>query len=278
MNLNSFAINLAKWRPHAIMALTCMAISTLTPAMAAVESNETLPAIGRMPKFITAPMLPEGIKNSHIHAHANLPVSDVAITGKTIGLVDLGIDLANYKQDNYSDDDGDLESGSIIEWLVNDALISSGDSINLQQPDHGGEMLVLRLTPKSISGEPLVGIAIVTNSIRVGSSVISSYYTPDTTTRNLSDAIQHCTVLGGRLPSVDELKLLYEDATSKIHDMCNVYGWPLFGGRCGGETSFYVTSDIDVVTGEPYMVYMSSGEERVYDPNVHGRPQVACHK
>lgn len=261
MNLNSFAINLAKWRPRAIMALTCMAISTLTPAMAAVESNETLPAIGRMP-VLPALTLPVGsIAPDAAATGATEPVSDHAKVGVPLTLADMGINWVEYVKDNFSDEDDDAESGSFYEWLI-DGQVVENTTVFTPAVEHGGQSLSVRVTPRTNTGDPDIGKTVSSNTIIVRSTFIERFTKPDTILRSWFNANTYCQNMGVgyRLPSLAELVQLHSEMTSASvnNDVCKFYGWPVSQGdnTCGGtHNSYWANDSIDSYTARRFSAY-----------------------
>ncbi|WP_447776307.1 Ig-like domain-containing protein [Pseudomonas chlororaphis] len=97
--------------------------------------------------------------------------------------------------------------------------------------------------------------------------------TPDLMTWDEADA--HCKANGARLPTKNELKALWGQATvgrPSNSEMCSVYGWPL-PGQCGGRSNYYWSST-QYSKSMHYYGHMDTGNENAYDdyyPN-----QVAC--
>ncbi|OFC42908.1 hypothetical protein BA189_22705 [Aeromonas hydrophila] len=95
---------------------------------------------------------------------------------------------------------------------------------------------------------------------------LAFFTTPDTITRNWNDADAYCKSLSpaARLPTSAELQNLFIQSTSATaigqvnYDMCDVHGWPLNDGRCGGSSYYYWTSEAAEAGGH-YAVYMDNG-------------------
>lgn len=101
--------------------------------------------------------------------------------------------------------------------------------------------------------------------------VVSFYDVPKSL--NWRDANSYCRSLGptARLPSQEEMLALFILKTSATeipsptnnYDMCDVHGWPLGGGRCGGIVSDYWTTST-VISGNGILsrigVRMTNGQ------------------
>lgn len=223
--------------------MACFALSA--PAMAMVESNQTNLAIGRMP--VLSPLtLPVGSVAADAAATgATQPVSDHAKVGVPLTLADMGLDLSLL----VTDVDGDIEGGSGYEWLIDNVVVGTAATFR-PTVAHGGQLLSVRVTPKTQMGDPDTGAAVTSNTTVVRSAIVDRFSKPDTTIRNWGAANTYCQNLGGgyQLPTVDELQQLYREMTVATttgynHQACERYGWPLNGGRCGGSNNLYWTSE-----------------------------------
>ncbi|MFB2776781.1 hypothetical protein [Shewanella xiamenensis] len=232
-----------------LLSTIVLLLSVINPLQAAntVASNETQPAVGRMPILLNAPNLPVG----PIETGATVPVSDIAIVGIPLTLADMGIDWSTYITTSFRDDDGDIEDGTLYEWLIDGSVVSSISTFT-PQVEHGGQLLSLRLTPKTKNGDPHIGRSVSTNTILVRSGLIEKFKKPDSSARIWNQAKDYCEGNGYRLPSTSELQQLFLETTKQIvvgvasNDICNRYGWPL-QAMCNGSTGRYWTSEADGV-------------------------------
>ncbi|KHN49526.1 DUF1566 domain-containing protein [Aeromonas hydrophila] len=228
-----------------IMILSCLALSVLGPVMAAVESNRTLAPIGRMPVASSVRISPAAPKVAQ-------PVS---VTW------------------NYADADGDAQSNSVIAWLLNGAVVQGATATSFTPPrSANGQSLQVRITPRSVaSADPVSGTAVTSTGAVVALPYPAPNSTmPTTTLYNWLQADAYCRGLSpaARLPTRAELQNIFISSTSATatggqanFDMCDVHGWPLSGGRCGGPTGnvgYYWTSELSEAGGH-YGVYMNTG-------------------
>ncbi|MFM4941599.1 hypothetical protein ACET9K_08305 [Aeromonas enteropelogenes] len=189
----------------------------------------------------------------------------------------------------YADDDNDIESGSGIEWLLDDVVIGQGESFILPR-DSAGKSLQVRVTPRSASpadpveGESVnsPGVVIEVNNLLActpGETLSNEGLTftcPPSTTMNWSSADSYCKGQGARLPTLDELRSLHRSKTlgRSKYSMCTEYGWPMHGGLCGGSRNTYFTSGIFSNTGQYIILYMQTGISSGSDDI--GLHQVTC--
>ncbi|KEK26533.1 hypothetical protein [Shewanella xiamenensis] len=221
-------------------------LTIITPLHAAnsVASNETLPAVGRMP-ILSSPNLPVG----PIATGATSSVSDKAIVGVPLTLADMGIDFGAHVLANFSDADGDNEGGSVYEWMIDGVVVSSAVTF-VPDVDHGGQLLSVRVIPKTYTGDPNIGSVVTSNKIVVRSSIIDRFSKPDLGHRDWNTASTYCSSIlgnGYRLPTRVELQQLYKETTEAISigsntQLCQYYGWPLYN-QCGGSDTFYWTNE-----------------------------------
>lgn len=216
------------------LSTVCLLLTLITPSQAAnsVESNETLPAVGRMP--VTS--------SSIFFLSPKTPKDNETVT----------FDIGKYSQ---TDADSDEMITPYIEWLIDDVSVGIGPSYTFDNTGYGGQQLSIRLIPKTLTGDPNAGAAISSEHVRIGSSLIGNFSTPDTVVRNWTNADLYCKNMEPKgswsLPSLMQLRSLFYSATSLIaysgttiknYDMCNFYGWPLLD-MCGGTNSVYWTSE-----------------------------------
>lgn len=246
-----------------LLSTICLLIAVVTPLQAAnsVESNETH-AVGRMP-VLSAPYLPLG----PIAMEATEPVSDKAIVGVPLTLADMGIDFAAHVLANFSDADGDNEGGSSYEWMIDNVVVETGSTFTPAE-EHGGQLLSVRITPKTQTGDPDIGKVMLSNSIVVRSKIIERFSKPGQTRLDWNSANFHCSITlgngGYRLPTKDELQQLYKETTIAMStgdsniQICQRYGWPL-NGHCNGDNSYYWTSD--PFSSLYYLIGMQDGND-----------------
>jgi len=268
----------------AIRLLSTMGLilAVIHPLQAAnsVESNETQPAVGHMPVLKLQPDLPLGTKE----VGATDFVSDIVKVGQKVELKDLLVN--DYLSKSYFDVDGDIEGGTIAEWLIDGVIVEVGSSFT-PLSIHGGQMLTVNIIPKSITGVPQQGLPISgNNGISIRSQLIDKFFIPDKSVHLYNEAISLCANGGGRLPTVLELQEVYKEASAAINinstthfDMCTKYGWPMAGGYCGGSSYRYRTSEEDPVNvgmGRYQNVVMANGNVDITIGTT--TTQVACVK
>ena len=187
---------------------------------------------------------------------------------------------------SFSDADGDVESGTLIEWLRNGVVISgeTGDTYTTVPAD-GDQDLAARVTPRtsSVETDPASGVPVTSPVIGVGVYSTGNFLAPDTTVRNWTDADSYCRSQGARLPTKDELQQLFVSATSSPTfsphpgyttnvEMCLRHGWPM-SGQCGGSNSYYWSST-PLGAGHHYGVDLNLG--KALSPYDSTPSQVAC--
>lgn len=164
---------------------------------------------------------------------------------------------------SFTDEDGDAESGTILEWRRDSTVISNNNNYTAQSADVG-KSITVQVTPKTNPGytEPFSGAAVVSAAVGVERGVAS--FTHNVVGRTWAQANSYCGGLGGgaRLPTVAELKKLFVSATSATiadgsqsnNEMCSMHGW------CGGgmHAGTYWTLD-QVASGYHVPVYMVNG-------------------
>ncbi|HHQ4663545.1 TPA: hypothetical protein ACSPZY_004014, partial [Aeromonas veronii] len=119
-------------------------------------------------------------------------------------------------------------------------------AVNIRSSTVGSVTLT---NPAVVGGLPLVATSAQANFVRS----LAPFIRPTTSTYTWSTADAYCRGLSpaARLPTRQELMDLFIDATSAtepsafnpIYEMCDIYGWPMQGGRCGGTYNNYWTSD-----------------------------------
>ncbi|MGL6608198.1 hypothetical protein [Aeromonas hydrophila] len=151
----------------------------------------------------------------------------------------------------YSDADGDKESGTTVEWLVDGAVVGTGNPWKVVG-SHTPKDLSVRITPKAATGSPgstQTGAPVTSSAQAITPALIGAFIKPDTTIMPWSQADAYCKGLtpAARLPTRIELQDLFLSNTSTTgsvkYEMCDVFGWPLNGGRCGGSGNYYWTSE-----------------------------------
>ena len=159
-------------------------------------------------------------------------------------------------QYGYSDADGDVESGSTVQWLRNGSAVNGATaSTYVAGAADIKQTLVAQVTPSTdpLTTEPAVGMeANSTGMIVLGPiEPFIEPVSPHVTSWN--GANSYCQSLGARLPTVAELQQLFVRATRSSTfypnsgyigntDMCAAHGWPL-SGQCGGSYTFYWSSE-----------------------------------
>lgn len=217
-----------------LLSIMGLLLGVIDPLQAAnsVASNETLPAVGRMP--VTS--------SSLFFLSPEIPKDNETVT----------FDIGKYSQ---TDADSDEMITPYIEWLIDDVSVGIGTSYTFDNTGYGGQQLSIRLIPKTLTGDPNAGAAISSAHVRIGSSLIGNFSTPDTVLRDWTNADLYCKNMEPKgswsLPSLMQLTSLFYSATSLIaysgttiknYDMCNFNGWPLLN-MCGGTNSVYWTSE-----------------------------------
>ena len=198
------------------------------------------------------------------------PVAAPSITGTT------GIGDTLTGVSGFTDADGDSESGTTYSWSGGGA---SGSTQTLVVPlAAGANTITLTVTPKTDATitDPAEGVA-KTVTVDIPADFGGGSMT-DTVLRTWSEANDHCTNKGARLPTKIELENLFLSATSatesgKVNiEMCSVHNWPL-DGKCGGSYANY-WSGTPNGSGLHYNVRLDSGYAYTYnDSNTN---QVAC--
>lgn len=225
--------------------LPIMAFSSAQAANS-VASNETQPAVGRMPitdpsKLVFSPVVPKD--------------------NETVTL-----DMAIYSQ---TDADSDAPAAPLIEWLIDGSTVGTGASYTFSDTRLGGQQLSVKVTPRTLTGEPADGLTVTSSNITVASSLISNFSTPDLQARNWGNADNFCKNMvpigQWSLPTRSQLQSLYYSATSRvtgtsttIYEMCDNYSWPMFG-HCNGSSSGYWTSELGANSIQHYSVYLTTG-------------------
>ncbi|WP_421285479.1 hypothetical protein [Aeromonas veronii] len=175
----------------------------------------------------------------------------------------------------YVDKDGDPD-GSAVEWLLNGSVVATGTTYTPPAFSQG-QTLQARVTPLAATGDPAAGVAPELTPPVVIERVFTK---PDTTIRNWSDANEFCNAKGGgyRLPTSQELIDLYVRRTgvaagTRSNNMCDIHGWPLYGGRCGGSSDLYWTSEV----GDMDMnILVGMGNGSIYGWSRFSGHQVTC--
>ncbi|MFB2761612.1 hypothetical protein ACE012_19150 [Shewanella xiamenensis] len=241
-----------------LLSIMGLLLSVINPLQAAnsVESNETLPAVGRMP---TA-------------TNVKFDKVDIAL-GESLNIT--------Y---SYQDEDGDIDGGSDVTWFYNDTKISGASGLGftpvlnintpINTPCSRNFAINAEITPKSLNGAPLVGLPVTTNSVKVTVPEIPGFTFP--VQKNHTDAIAYCNSLGARLPTRAELITLFNTyTTGGINlQLAEKYGWPLSNSSSTfcGSYGFYWTSD--AISGTAYYTVdlhnpnASSGTHEVYTNDV----------
>ncbi|HHQ4663946.1 TPA: hypothetical protein ACSPZY_004463, partial [Aeromonas veronii] len=118
-------------------------------------------------------------------------------------------------------------------------------AVNIRSSTAGSVTLT---NPAVVGGLPLVPLSA---SVNFTPPLINRFTKPPLSTYNWASADAYCRGLSpaARLPTRQELMDLFIDATSATavgqtnYEMCDRYGWPLFGGLCDGSSSGLWASD-----------------------------------
>ncbi|MGR1225468.1 hypothetical protein ACUVMQ_21245 [Aeromonas veronii] len=164
----------------------------------------------------------------------------------------------------YTDADGDVEAGTAVEWLADDAVVGTGNPLK-GVGMYATKNLSVRITPRAATGSPAStqnGAPVTSSAQVVMSTTIGNFTQPAITSMASNEADTYCKAMtpAARLPTRAELANLFNSSTSggTNYEMCNVYGWPMYGGNCGGTSSTYWTSDVSDNVGYYYGVNMNS--------------------
>ncbi|MFM5429236.1 hypothetical protein ACET8G_20635, partial [Aeromonas veronii] len=120
----------------------------------------------------------------------------------------------------YVDDDNDIESGSSIEWLLDDVVTGQGGSFTLPE-DSTSKRLLVRVTPRSAApADPVQGESVNSAEVFIAcapeetlSNGGLTFTCPQSQALNWSNANNYCQSQGARLPTVSELQSLYANKT-----------------------------------------------------------------
>ncbi|MFM5590682.1 hypothetical protein ACET60_05715 [Aeromonas veronii] len=190
----------------------------------------------------------------------------------------------------YADDDNDIESGSGIEWLLDDVVAGQGVSF-IPPGDSAGKNLQVRVTPRSAApADPVQGESVNSAKVVIGQNPSAVACTPEETLSNEGltftcppprgmtwfVANDYCQSQGARLPTVRELQSLHANKTSGGNNsqMCTKYGWPL-GGQCGGGAQYWTGESRSSGSEFYWIVYMNDGTASEFGHYPGGR-QVTC--
>lgn len=174
----------------------------------------------------------------------------------------------------YQDRDNDAQSGTSIAWFLAGSAVAGavGNSFTLPV-DAAGKVLQVRIMPRSAApADPAQGQPVITAGITIAANQPSpsdfGFTKPANIKMQWQKANSYCIGLSpqARLPTRKELQDLFVNSTSATaadgaqtnFEMCDIHGWPLIGGRCGGGSSIYWTREMAAI-GEPYIVNMSNG-------------------
>lgn len=172
----------------------------------------------------------------------------------------------------FTDADGDAEQSSIIQWLVDDVLVSSGLTYFANREG----MVRAEISPRSDCeiSEPCIGGLVASPSVRIGPIPVGSFYVPMILANTHGDADFMCSSEGARLPTVQELDELFVSAGGGGNKMCDKYGWPQ-SRICGGETDFYWTSTPND-SGDGFYIYDMNTPYAAAGADLNNNYQFAC--
>lgn len=168
---------------------------------------------------------------------------------------------------SYDDDDDDGEAVPIVKWFYNGSVITGENSLSYtptlniktgQWQQCSNFTVTAEITPRSISGDPLIGLPKESTSVNVILPTVNGFSFP--VYKNHIEAESYCSSIGARLPSKDELINLFN--THAIGGdgiiFSEKYGWPTASDNCGGAGSYW-TNERD--TGDRfYFIQLGSGE------------------
>ncbi|OAE16226.1 hypothetical protein A2T76_13590 [Pseudomonas brenneri] len=221
------------------------------------------------------------------------PTAAPAITNLLIaGTLEVGQSLtASY---DFNANNGAPLDKSTYVWGYKNAtaaMVGSGSSIvtsgtvpaRMLVAADAGQVMEVSVQAKNNAATPVVGNTLTVDSSTgatgggTGGSVplIDLFMKPDKILRTWNDANNYCLDKGARLPSKDELLVLFKNATSGAvpnREMCSKYDWPLYL-NCGGNASDYWSSTVD--SGFRSGVFLDSGHSANYDYGYH-LLNVAC--
>lgn len=166
----------------------------------------------------------------------------------------------------YTDVDGDTESGTLVEWLLDgqEPPAATGTSFTLPS-DAASKNLQVRITPRSQApADPAQGVEVTSAGVVVAAGSINPTQ-PTTNLYTWPQADAYCKGLtpAARLPTSKELQDIFVNKTSATaigqtnYEMCDIHGWPL-NSRCGGSTYYYWTSEAGS-SGRHWTVNMYNG-------------------
>lgn len=121
---------------------------------------------------------------------------------------------------------------------------------------------MIEIAPASYDTVTDVPVTTVSAQFVGGSMPNGGFLPPDTLAQTWSDGNAYCQGQGARLPTRDELKQLFLDATSvtsigqKNIEMYTQHGWPL-ENICAGSSNWYWAGETSITSH--YIVGMTSG-------------------
>ena len=151
---------------------------------------------------------------------------------------------------SYTDEDGDKESGSTVEWLIGGTVVAGqwGSQYTLPK-DSGGKSLQVKVTTKSAApAVPATGDPVSSTSVTIGPAWNGPAVVPPSSAMNWDQANAHCQSLGARLPNRTELIDVWKRNTSgkgPNTEMCDIHKWPLnFLCEGGSYGNYYWTNEM----------------------------------
>ncbi|HDO1358654.1 TPA: DUF1566 domain-containing protein [Aeromonas veronii] len=183
----------------------------------------------------------------------------------------------------YTDVDGDTESGTLVEWLLDgqEPPAATGTSFALPS-DAASKNLQVRITPRSQApADPAQGVEVTSAGVVVAAAGSINATQPTTNRYTWPQADAYCKGLtpAARLPTRKELQDIFVNNTSATaigqtnYEMCDIHGWPLNGGRCGGSLNSYWTSEAG---SSGYHWYVSMYNGLAYNSSDTNGNQVTC--
>ncbi|QTL94359.1 hypothetical protein [Aeromonas jandaei] len=185
-------------------------------------------------------------------------------------------DTLNVIYNGYTDIDGDVEGVPSIQWLRDGAAVTGAttSSYTVRADSTCRDFAVaVEVTPKSLTGDPLIGDAKQSPPLLVVYSRIPNFRKPDTVRRNWSDADAYCKAHGLILPTIAQLQSVFNNTSGGTNiELATQYGWPL-SGQCGGTTNIYWANDM-LSNNSHGIVLMNIGN--AFSGNDNNAYHVAC--
>lgn len=228
---------LRNWSLSLLVARVVVGVSLPCLAAQAVETT-TGTVKGR------APVASGAVVANQTNPGSNLRVGDTAVVSF-----------------NFSDPDGDAQSGSTYQWRQDGTDINGATGVTYTPKGVlASSTLSVAVTPRTsaLNTDPSMGVAVVASGGSVGARGVGNFLAPVTSMKNWGGAESYCAGNGARLPTRAELQQLFTSLPFPRNTrICSEYGWPL-SAACGGQDNTYWTSDSSTVL-DHFGVDMSTG-------------------